>query len=126
MVGTTAHVQLNTTTYCVLPNMPLLRHHSTLSPSGVGQKDAAHVDFDCWDPNVDCTYCFAFVVAVVAVAVVVAFVLLNLAIYLFLYHRRLVARVAAAVLHMGRWGIRMPGVLRHCTRCMSPCTPSQT
>ena len=112
VVGTTAHVQLNTTTCCALTNMLLLRHHSTLSPSGVEQKKAAHVDFDCWDPNVDCTYCFAFVVAVAVafvVHVVVRLVLLNLAIYLSLYHRCRAVRAAVAVLHMGLLGIGMPG-----------------
>ena len=85
----------------------------------MGQKKAAHVDFDCWDPNVDCTYCFAFVVAVAVVFVVhvvVRFALTNLAIYLYLYFH---LPVAAAVLHMERWGIGMPGVLGRCTRCMS-------
>ena len=106
MVGTTAHVQTNTTTCCVPANMPLLHRHSTSSPSGVEPEKAAHADFDCWDPNVDYTYCFAFVVAIAVafvVRVVVHFALMNSAIYLFLYHRSRAVRAAGWPLRSCIW-----------------------
>ena len=87
--------------------------------------DAVHIAFDRWNPNVDWSHHFAFVVAiavavVAVVHVVVRFVLQDSVIYLSLYRRCRVVRVAVALLHMGPSGIGMPDVLRHCTRCKSP------